>query len=164
MVRKRAEPKLTHLDATGRARQVDVGSKPVTLRVAEARGFVRLGSAAFKAVKQGRVKKGDPLQVARLAGIQAAKRTAELIPLCHSVPLTQVDVTAELVDGGVRLGATARARYRTGVEMEALTAVSVAALTVYDMLKSVDRTMVIEDLRLVKKSGGKSGEFRLADP
>jgi cyclic pyranopterin phosphate synthase len=155
--------RLTHYDASGRVRQVDVGPKPESERRAEARGFVRLSAEAMEAVSQGRVAKGDPLEVARIAGIMAAKRTAEIIPLCHAVPLTQVEVTAELDEGGIRLGAVARAHGKTGVEMEALTAVAAAALTVHDMLKSVDRSMVIEDVRLVAKSGGKSGDYKLEE-
>ena len=156
-----AAPRLTHLDAQGRLRQVDVGSKPITERTAEARGFVRVGAAALAQVKARRTKKGDPLEAARLAGILAAKRTAELIPLCHGVPLTQVEVWAELADEGIALRALARARWMTGVEMEALTAVAVAALTIYDMLKSADRAMVIEDVRLSFKSGGQHGDYDL---
>lgn len=150
--------RLTHVDADGRARQVDVGRKPVTERTAEAAGFVRASAAAIAAIRAGRVKKGDPLQVARIAGIQAAKRTWELVPLCHPIPLTHVDVEVTVADDGIAIRASARARFHTGVEMEALTAVAVAGLTVYDMLKAIDKTMVIEDVRLIKKTGGQSGD------
>ena len=155
-----ARARLTHLDAAGKVRQVDVGGKPPSERVAMARGFVRVSRAALAAVRAGRLKKGDPLEVARIAGIQAAKRTASLVQLCHPVPLTHVDVRADLAADGVELSAVARARWHTGVEMEALTAVAVAVLVVYDMLKSADRRMVIEGVRLVRKTGGKSGDFR----
>jgi len=155
--------RLTHIDADGRARQVDVGDKPITAREAEARGFVQIGPAAAAALRDGRVAKGDPLQVARVAGIQAAKRTADLIPLCHPVPLTHVDVDLSLQDGGVEIVAVARAHWQTGVEMEALCAVTAAALCVYDMLKALDRQMVIGDVRLVRKTGGRSGDFVAED-
>lgn len=158
-----AKPRLpakpSHFDARGRLRQVDVGGKPVTERVAEARGFVRVGAAALAALAAGKIKKGDPLEAARLAGILAAKRTSELIPLCHQVPLSQVEVEVAVEARGIALSAVARARWQTGVEMEALVAVTVAALTVYDMLKSLDRAMVIEDVKLVRKSGGMSGAW-----
>jgi len=144
---------------------VDVGDKEVTDRRATAEGRVVMEPATLATLLEGRSPKGDPLAVARIAAIQAAKRTAELIPLCHTLPLTAVDVELTPDDAlpGVRITATARTRAQTGVEMESLTAVSVAALTVYDMLKAVDRHMRIEGVRLLRKSGGRSGEWR-ADP
>jgi cyclic pyranopterin phosphate synthase len=154
---------LTHLDAAGRVRQVDVGAKPETLREAEARGFLRVSPAALGLLAAGRLKKGSPLEVARIAGIQAAKRTAELIPLCHPVPLNQVEVEARVTARGIEIKAVARARWHTGVEMEALTAAAVALLTAYDMLKAADRTMVIERVRLVRKTGGASGDYQAAE-
>ena len=154
-----SRPTLTHLDDRGRARMVDVGEKPVTARGATAQAHVRMGSDALAALAGG-APKGDVLAVARVAGIQAAKRTGELIPLCHPLPLDGVSVDIATQADGVRIEATARCTGRTGVEMEALTAATVAALTIYDMLKSVDRGMVIEDVRLLAKSGGRSGEWR----
>ena len=139
---------------------VDVGAKAVTARTAEASGFVRMSSATVAAVRERRTPKGDPLETARLAGIMAAKRTAELIPLCHSLPLTHADVRITLEEDGAKITATASTSAQTGVEMEALTAVSVAALTLYDMLKAIDRGMVISDIRLERKSGGRSGEWK----
>ena len=150
---------LTHVDAGGRVRMVDVGGKPSTDRAAEARGRIRIGAEALALIRSGRVKKGDPLQTARVAGIMAAKRTAELIPLCHPIPLTGVEVDLEPRDDGYEIVARVRTSGQTGVEMEALSAVSVAALTVYDMLKAVDREMIIDAVRLVRKSGGRSGTF-----
>lgn len=152
---------LTHQDETGRARMVDVGAKPETERTAMAAGQLRMAAATLAALREGRTPKGDPLQVAQIAGIQAAKRTADLIPLCHPLALTQVDVRFELDDAlpGVRATATTRVRARTGVEMEALVAVSTALLTVYDMLKAVDRGMSIEAVRLLRKEGGRSGSW-----
>jgi len=157
------KPELTHLDAEGRITMVDVGRKEITSRTAEARGFVRLASETLAAIRERRTPKGDPLETARLAGIMAAKRTAELIPLCHSLSLTHVEVRIDLTDEGVEIAATASTSAQTGVEMEALTAVSVAALTIYDMCKAIDRRMVIERVRMVAKSGGKSGQSYL-DP
>ncbi len=151
---------LTHVDAAGKARMVDVGDKAVTRRRAVAEGFVRCSPELVAAIREHRVAKGNLLDVARLAGIQAAKRTDELIPLCHSLPLDHVDVEATVADTGVRLRATAGTTSRTGVEMEALTAVAVAALTVIDMGKAVDRAMIVEFVQLVEKSGGRSGEWR----
>lgn len=139
---------------------VDVGAKRVTQRRARARGCVRLAPATVRLLAGPGVPKGSVIETARLAGIQAAKRTDELIPLCHSVRLTHVDVACSLTDDGVAIEATVEARDRTGVEMEALTAVAVAALTVYDMCKAVDRGAVIEGIQLVEKSGGRSGHFR----
>ena len=154
-----SRPTLTHLDERGHARMVDVGEKPVTARVATAQARVRMGADALAALAGG-APKGDVLAVARIAGIQAAKRTGELIPLCHPLPLDGVSVDLTPQADGVRIEATARCTGRTGVEMEALTAATVAALTVYDMLKAVDRAMVIEDVRLLAKSGGRSGDWR----
>ena len=154
---------LTHLDAKGKARMVDVGWKEPTTRVAVARGSVRMKPETLRLIQQGQVDKGDVLSVARIAGIMGAKRTSELIPLCHPIPLDQVTVELEPdeSESSVHITATARTTARTGVEMEALTAVSVAALTIYDMAKSVDRGMRIEGVRLVSKRGGKSGEIVL---
>ena len=152
---------LTHQDEAGRPRMVDVGDKPETHRTAVAEGLIRMAPATLDALDAGRTPKGDPLVVAQLAGIQGAKRTSDLIPLCHPLPLTSVDV--ELAPDpdlpGVRAVASARVTGRTGVEMEALTAVSVALLTVYDMLKGVDRSMRIEGVRLLEKRGGQSGDW-----
>ena len=152
---------LTHLDESGRPRMVDVGEKAETHRVAVAEGVVRMAPETLRALEEGRAPKGDPLVVAQLAGIQAAKRTDELIPLCHSIPLSSVDV--ELAPDpelpGVRAVARAQCVGRTGVEMEALTAVTVALLTVYDMLKAVDRAMRIDGVRVLEKSGGRSGDW-----
>lgn len=139
---------------------VDVGAKPLTVRTAEASGFVQLSPATVAAIRDRRTPKGDPLETARLAGIMAAKRTAELIPLCHSLALSHADVQIKLTDEGARLTAVATTSAQTGVEMEALTAVSVAALTLYDMCKAIDRLMVISDIRLERKSGGRTGEWR----
>ena len=153
--------KLSHVDARGRARMVDVGDKPVTHRVCIARGEVRMAPETLARIAEGSVPKGDVLATARLAGIQAAKRTDEWIPLCHSLPLDAVDV--ELVPDGegsrVLIEAVARAQARTGVEMEALVAVMAAGLTLYDMCKGIDRGMTVEGVRLVSKSGGKSGAW-----
>lgn len=155
-------PALTHSDPDGRVRMVDVSAKPATARVAVARGFVRVSAPALRLLRAGRLKKGDPLQAARLAGIMAAKRTSDLIPLCHPLPISGVEVVVELARGGVAIVATVRTTGPTGVEMEALTAVSVAALTAYDMLKAADRAMVIEAITLVQKRGGQSGDVRRA--
>ena len=156
---------LTHLDEQGHARMVDVGGKPITTREAVARGEVRMRVATLRLIAEGNVAKGDVLAVARVAGIMAAKRTHELIPLCHPLPLTFVGVGFDLRQedglGVVGIEATARTSAQTGVEMEALTAVSVAALAIYDMCKAIDRAMRIADVRLVRKSGGKSGEIVL---
>jgi cyclic pyranopterin phosphate synthase len=139
---------------------VDVSDKPVTIRTAVASGFVRMAAATVKAVSEHRTPKGDPLEVARLAGIMAAKRTPELIPLCHSLPLSHADVQLELREDGIAIVATARTEGKTGVEMEALTAASVAALTIYDMCKAIDKAMVITDIVLESKSGGRSGDYK----
>lgn len=152
--------RLTHLDESGEVRMVDVGDKPLTVRRAVAEGRVRISDALADAIRSDQVAKGDLLQAARLAGIQAAKRTDELIPLCHSLPLDAVEVRATLGEGCVELRAEARTTWKTGVEMEALTAVTVAALTVIDMGKAIDKAMVIEGVRLIEKSGGKSGDYR----
>ena len=151
---------LTHLDAAGNARMVDVGDKAETERRAVAEAFVRMPPDVVRAVRDGDAPKGDVLGTARLAGVMAAKRTAELIPLCHPLALSYVDVRASVEDGGVRLEAEARLRGRTGVEMEALTAASVAALTVYDMVKALAKDVEIASVRLVEKDGGKSGSWR----
>lgn len=152
--------RLTHVDDRGRVRMVDVGDKPVTEREAVARGTIAISAAARRAVRSGQVRKGDPLQTARIAGIMAAKRTSELVPLCHPLALTSIGVDLTPTRTGYTIEARVRTAGQTGVEMEALTAVSVAALTIYDMLKAVDREMVISDIRLVEKRGGASGEFR----
>ncbi len=157
--------RLSHLDSKGRARMVDVGDKPVTERVASAEGRVLMSREAFELIRNEAVAKGDVLAVARLAGIQAAKRTGELIPLCHPLGLDQIEVEATLDPAlpGVRVVAVVRAVARTGVEMEALTAVAVACLTVYDMVKSADRAMRIEAIRLLHKTGGRSGDYSAAE-
>jgi cyclic pyranopterin phosphate synthase len=156
----------THLDEEGAARMVDVGGKPPTERAAEAEGWVRLTPEAYARVRGGDAPKGDVLAAARLAGIQAGKRTGLLIPLCHQVPLDALEIGFRFDDAGARIGihAAARARWSTGVEMEALTAVSLAALTLYDMCKSLDRSIVIEGIRLLRKAGGRSGEFVAPPP
>ncbi|HMH55011.1 MAG TPA: cyclic pyranopterin monophosphate synthase MoaC [Gemmatimonadales bacterium] len=157
--------KLTHLDEQGRARMVDVGDKPVSERTASAEGAVRMSREAFELVAGQGLAKGDVLGVAEVAGTMAAKRTGELVPLCHplSLDLVQVEARLEPELPGVRITALAKATGRTGVEMEALTAVAVACLTVYDMVKAVDRGMVIEDVRLVSKSGGTRGDWRRSE-
>ena len=139
---------------------VDVGGKPVTDREAVARGQITMSAAALKAIRSGAVKKGDPLQAARLAGIMAAKQTSTLIPLCHPLPLTHVSVELTLTRRGYRIESRVRTSAQTGVEMEALAAVSVAALTIYDMVKAVDKGMVIDDICLVEKRGGRSGHYK----
>jgi cyclic pyranopterin phosphate synthase len=150
---------LTHFDAKGDAHMVDVSAKGVTARSATARGAVTMAPETLALVVEGRAKKGDVLAVARLAGIMAAKRTADLIPLCHPLPITKVSVDLTPADGRVEIEATVAVTGRTGVEMEALTAVSVAALTVYEMLKAADKAMRLTDIRLVAKSGGRSGDL-----
>jgi len=149
----------THFDARGQAAMVDVGSKPITERTATARARVVMQPATAALIRSGGAKKGDVLGVARIAGIMAAKRTSDLIPLCHPLPISAVRIELTAADDAVEIAATVRTTGQTGVEMEALTAASVAALTVYDMCKSVDRGMRIEALRLTHKAGGKSGEF-----
>jgi cyclic pyranopterin phosphate synthase len=157
MVKSRKAP-LSHYDQAGRAQMVDVSAKTSTRRTATATAFVELSQAVLSALPTN--PKGDPLGVARVAGIQAAKRTSELIPLCHPLALTHAGVRAEIVAGGVRITATAATTGPTGVEMEALTAAAVAALTVYDMTKALDKGIVIRELRLESKSGGKSGDYK----
>ena len=151
---------LTHLDAQGNARMVDVGGKAATQRVAIASGRIRMSAEALAAIRDGDVPKGDVLAAARIAGIMAAKKTAELIPLCHPLALDTVGVDFGFEDGALRVSATAALTGKTGVEMEALTAASVALLTIYDMAKALDKGMVIEDLRLIEKRGGKSGDWK----
>ena len=151
---------LTHFDETGGSRMVDVGAKDVTERMARASGVVRMAAETLLLIQDRKLAKGDVLEVARLAGIMGAKRTADLIPLCHPLPLDAVSVAFEFPDEtSVRIEAQVRVTARTGVEMEALTAVSVAALTIYDMCKAVDRAMIIEAIRLEEKAGGRSGHF-----
>jgi len=152
---------LTHFDAAGASRMVDVGDKAITRRVARASGRVRMEPTTLELIQNRKLAKGDVLEVARLAGIMAAKRTHELVPLCHQVPLDSVELAFEFADAEhVAIEATARATARTGAEMEALVAVSAAALTIYDMCKAVDRGIVIEQIELEEKSGGRSGHFR----
>jgi cyclic pyranopterin phosphate synthase len=153
-------PTLSHIDEQGRVRMVDVSDKPVTAREAVARGHISISAEALALIGAGRIAKGDPLQAARLAGIMAAKRAADLIPLCHPLPLSHVGVDIRPTDTGYEIEATARTTSQTGVEMEALTAVAVAALTIYDMVKAADRGMIIGEIRLVSKRGGRSGEYR----
>ena len=152
--------KLSHVDEEGRAAMVDVGAKQSSARRAVASARVLMSKETVEAVRAHRTPKGDPLEVARLAGIMAAKRTADLIPLCHPLALTHVEVRAELGDDGVRLEAEAATTAQTGVEMEALTAASVAALTVYDMCKAIEKGITITDVRLEEKTGGKSGDWK----
>jgi cyclic pyranopterin phosphate synthase len=154
-------PSLTHIDDQGNARMVDVSGKEITERSATAEALVAMSAEAFAALRAGTLKKGDALGVARVAGIMAAKRTSDLIPLCHPLPISGVTVDFELDEAGsgVRVEATVKVTGRTGVEMEALTAASVAALTIYDMCKAIDKGIVIERVRLLEKRGGKSGEY-----
>ena len=149
--------KLSHFDEAGQARMVDVSGKPATRREAEASVFVALNPATLAALPHN--PKGNPLEVARIAGIQAAKRTADLIPMCHPLPLSFIDVRAEVIEGGIAIRATAATTAPTGVEMEAMTAAAVAALTVYDMCKALDKSIAIRELVLERKTGGKSGEY-----
>lgn len=151
---------LSHVDRRGRVKMVDVGDKPITAREAVARGSIEVSAEARRQVESGAVRKGDPLQAARLAGIMAAKQTATLIPLCHPLPLSSVQLEIDPTRKGFDIEARVRTTGRTGVEMEALTAVAVAALTIYDMLKAVDKGMVIGDIRLTYKAGGRSGVYR----
>ncbi len=153
--------KLTHFDGDGNAHMVDVSGKPVTDRVAEAAGYIKMAWETFDMITEGRAKKGDVLSVARLAGIMGAKKTADLIPLCHPLPIAKVsvDLTADPDLPGIRITATVKTTGQTGVEMEALTAVSTAALTVYDMVKAADRAMQIGGIRVILKDGGKSGRY-----
>ena len=152
--------KLTHVDAAGAARMVDVSAKPDTVRRATASGRITMSREAAAAIREGSVKKGDVLAVARVAGIMAAKRTADLIPLCHPLPIAGVTLDLTVEDDGVTATAEVVTSHATGVEMEAMTAVSVALLTIYDMAKAIDRAMVIGAVRLLAKSGGRSGEWR----
>ena len=154
--------KLSHVDERGRVRMVDVGGKPVTEREAIARGSIAMSREALRIVRSGKVKKGDPLQAARVAGIMAAKQTSALIPLCHPLPLTSVNVDLRPTARGYDIEARVRTTAQTGVEMEALTAVAVAALTMYDMVKAVDKAMVIGNVRLMLKTGGRSGVYKRA--
>lgn len=156
------EDHLTHLDETGKARMVDVGAKPESERVAVAEGAVYMQPETLRLIQEGALKKGDVLAVARIAGVMAAKRTAELIPLCHPIALTQIDLdlSIDAEANAVRIQATARTIGKTGVEMEALTGVSVAALTIYDMAKAVDRAMRLSDIRLLAKRGGQHGDYQ----
>ena len=149
--------KLSHYDAEGSAHMVDVSAKPATRREAEASAFVALSDAVLAALPQN--PKGNPLEVARFAGIQAAKRTADLIPMCHPLPLSFIEVSAAVVAGGIEIRSTAATVAGTGVEMEALTAAAVAALTIYDMCKALDKSIAIREIVLLRKSGGKSGEY-----
>lgn len=153
-------PKLTHVDGEGNARMVDVGDKAITTRTASARGSLSLSPVALQALQANAIKKGDPISVAQLAGIMGAKRTADLIPLCHPLPLSKVEVLAEVQGSQIEVTASVKTSGQTGVEMEALIAVSVACLTLYDMLKAVDKGLVIGPIELVEKTGGKSGDFR----
>jgi cyclic pyranopterin phosphate synthase len=154
---------LSHMDEKGRPKMIDVSGKPETERLAIAKGLVKMQAATFKRIKDKRVEKGDVLAVAQLAGIMAAKQTSHLIPLCHPIPIDEVkiDFALDEKNSAVEITAAVKSTGKTGVEMEALTAVAVAALTIYDMVKSIDRGMRIESIRLVKKSGGKSGEITL---
>ncbi len=152
--------RLTHIDAAGRARMVDVSEKTITAREAIAAGFVRMSPETLALAVSGQGKKGDVRAVAEIAGVMAAKRTADLIPLCHPLALSKVEVSVEPADGGMAVTAKVRTTGQTGVEMEALTAVSVACLTLYDMLKAAEKGMVIEAVRLLEKSGGASGDWR----
>ena len=158
--RRATGPKLSHLDARGKARMVDVGEKPATRREARAMGEITMSAAALRLIRTGTVAKGDPLQTARLAGIMAAKQTAALIPLCHPLALTHVSVDLTPTRRGYRIESRVRTTGPTGVEMEALTAVSVAALTIYDMVKAVDKAMVIGGICVLEKSGGRTGHYQ----
>ena len=152
--------KLTHVDGEGRARMVDVSAKAETARIARAEAFVVMSAETVKLLRGHALPKGDPLETARIAGIQAGKKTSELIPLCHPLPLTHLDISIEVIDSGARIEAVAKTKAETGVEMEALTAACVAALTVYDMTKALDKSIEIQDVYLVEKTGGKSGDFQ----
>jgi len=151
---------LTHLDADGAAHMVDVGDKDVTRREATATGRIAMSAQAVAAIRAGALKKGDVIAVARVAGIMAAKRTSDLVPLCHPVPITRVTLGLDVTDAGVAATAIVRTDGKTGVEMEALTAVSVALLTVYDMAKAIDKAMILHDIQVVAKSGGRSGDWQ----
>ena len=160
MSKRARRARLSHVGPDGRVRMVDVSDKSVTAREAVARGKVTMSKTALRQIRSGTIKKGDPLQTARLAGIMAAKQTASLIPLCHPLNLSHVDVALTPVRDGYIIESRVRTTERTGVEMEALTAVAVAALAIYDMVKAVDRAIVIGEIRLVEKRGGRSGEYR----
>src|SRR3569832_2007629 len=162
MARRPSNPALTHIDAKGEARMVDVSAKPATERTAIAEGRVVMSNATLDLITSGNAKKGDVLATARIAGIMAAKRTSELIPLCHPLALSKVDIEFEWIDerNAIRVEALAKTTAQTGVEMEALTAASVAALTIYDMVKALDKRTEIQDIYLLEKTGGKSGDFR----
>ena len=153
------ERKLTHVDKEGRARMVDVTGKAETARVARAEAFVEMSAETVKLLRGRAMPKGDPLETARIAGIQAGKKTSELIPLCHPLPLTHLDISIEVTDSGARIESVAKTKAETGVEMEALTAASVAALALYDMCKAVEKGISIGPVRLLEKSGGKSGHW-----
>ena len=159
MTEHKLKPELSHLDDEGHVRMVNVSDKDTTLREAVARGRIRISDDALALILAGTISKGNPLEVARIAGILAAQRTADLIPLCHQVPLTHIEIDLQLMDDGYEIQASVKTTAQTGVEMEALTAVATTALTIYDMVKAVDRTMVIGEIRLLKKSGGNSGVF-----
>lgn len=154
---------LSHIDEAGRVRMVDTSAKPATARRAVASALVQMSPETLAALKSHRTAKGDPLEAARLAGIMAAKKTAELIPLCHPLPITHIEIRAELESDGVYLESDVATNAQTGVEMEALTAVSVAALTVYDMCKALDKSITIKEVRLESKTGGKSGDYYRPD-
>ncbi len=158
---KDPDPTLTHIDSSGEARMVDVGGKEITDRVATAACDVLMSETTLSLVRSGGIGKGDVIATAKLAGVMGGKRTAELIPMCHNIPISQIEVEIEGLDdgSGLRVEATARATWRTGVEMEAMTAASIAALTVYDMCKSAERGIRVTNLRLIRKSGGKSGDY-----
>jgi cyclic pyranopterin phosphate synthase len=158
---KKAKKNLSHYDAAGRARMVDVSAKPATRREATASAFVALSKAVLKALPKN--PKGNPLEVARVAGIQAAKKTSELIPMCHPIPLTLIDVITTVTNKGVVISTSAATTANTGVEMEALTAASIAALTIYDMCKALDKSITIERIQLEEKSGGASGDYTRTD-
>jgi cyclic pyranopterin monophosphate synthase len=158
MPSKSKPEKLSHYDASGTARMVDVSAKQSTHRTATASAFIELSAAVLAALPRN--PKGNPLEVARFAGIQAAKRTSDLIPMCHPLPLTHIDIEARIVENGVAIRATAATTAQTGVEMEALTAATIAALTVYDMTKALDKSIVIRSIQLEQKSGGKSGDYK----
>ena len=152
---------MTHFDSTGRARMVDISDKPVTHRMAKARGVIRMKPETLEAIRQGATRKGDVIAVARIAGIMAAKRTSELVPLCHPIPLTDVDLTIDLDDSlpGARVTASAKTAAQTGVEMEAVVAASVTLITIFDMVKGLDRDLIIGEITITEKHGGKSGDW-----
>ncbi len=151
--------KFTHFNEAGRAHMVEVGDKENTKRVAVARGKIRMKEETVEMIKEGLIKKGDVLSVAQVGGIMGAKKTSELIPMCHNIFLAGADIRFKILEDGIEIESEVKTTGKTGVEMEALTAVSVAALTIYDMCKAVDKGMIIEDIKLIKKSGGKSGEY-----